>query len=104
MGQGIMPDGSFNPDIAKTLRRRTQWFWRVIYVKVWLSAFLLIAGMLGASALLLVTAFEDDVPLDERIAAFGGGLLVLFVCLSIIRMALPEPWQRLPRRKGKPGE
>lgn len=96
-----MRDGSSNPDDVKTIRPRTRWFWRVLFIKVWLSAFLLIAGMLGAGVVMLVAAFEDDVPWDERLLTFAGGLLVLAVCLGIIRMALPESWQGASRNNGK---
>ncbi|WP_166364991.1 hypothetical protein [Pseudomonas akapageensis] len=95
-----MRDGSFNREVVQTLRPRTKWVWRLLFIKVWLSAFLLIAAMLGAGALMLVAAFEDEVPWDERLLTFAGGVLVLFVCLGVIRMALPEQWQGVARKNG----
>ncbi|MCY1409595.1 hypothetical protein D3C76_1139000 [compost metagenome] len=97
-----MLEGSPNPGVEKTLRPRTKWFWRLVFIKVWLSALLLIAGMLGAGVIMLVAAFEEQTPWDERLLTFFGGVLVLFVCLGIIRMALPEQWQRVLSRRGKP--
>ncbi|MNF39102.1 hypothetical protein D3C84_200660 [compost metagenome] len=99
-----MLDEPANPGLAKAPRPRTRWFWRLLFIKIWLSAFLLIAGMLGAGVIMLVAAFEDDVPWDERVLTFAGGVMVLLVCLGIIRMALPEHWQRVLSLAGKPAE
>lgn len=99
-----MRDGSSNPDVVKTLRPRNKWFWRVLFIKVWLSAFLLIAVMLGAGVVMLVAAFEEGASWDERLLTFTGGVLVLFVSLGIVRMALPEPWQDVLGRRSNSGK
>ncbi|MEE9102797.1 hypothetical protein VXJ36_21550 [Pseudomonas nitroreducens] len=70
-------------------RRRMRWHWRLVTLKVHILSILLLACMLGGSAMLLLNSLNETLEMGLRLGSCVAGALILLLCLHILRMSLP---------------
>ncbi|MNT58818.1 hypothetical protein D3C72_1962820 [compost metagenome] len=96
-----VPNENSRPFQKNSDARRAQWYWRVLYLKVWMLATFLIIALFSLGVMALTAAFEMGLEWHQRLVAFGLGAVITAGGLAILKAILPEnSFVRLFKRRG----